>query len=93
MEFGPVYTVRETNGEWIRARTGDKLGPYEISGLIGKGGMGELYQGTDTRLGRRVASKVSSHEFNDRFEREAHAISALNHPNICTRTTPARTIW
>jgi Tol biopolymer transport system component/predicted Ser/Thr protein kinase len=64
--------------------TGDKLGPYEIEGLIGKGGMGEVYRGNDTRLGRPVAIKVSSREFNDRFEREAKAISALNHPNICT---------
>ncbi len=63
---------------------GDKLGPYEVAALIGKGGMGEVYRGTDTRLGRPVAIKVSSREFSDRFEREAHAISALNHPNICT---------
>jgi serine/threonine protein kinase len=64
--------------------TGHKLGPYEVKGLIGRGGMGEVYGGTDTRLGRPVAIKFSSREFNDRFEREARAISALNHPNICT---------
>jgi serine/threonine protein kinase len=46
--------------------------------------MGEVYRGTDTRLGRPVAIKVSPREFSDRFEREAQAISALNHPNICT---------
>ena len=63
---------------------GDKLGPYEIVTPIGKGGMGEVYRGTDTRLGRAVAIKVSAREFSDRFEREARAISALNHPNICT---------
>ncbi|MEO8096460.1 MAG: protein kinase [Acidobacteriota bacterium] len=68
----------------MQLTVGDKLGPYEITGLIGKGGMGEVYRGTDTRLGRSVAIKVSSREFNDRFEREAKAISALNHPNICT---------
>src|SRR5512142_3067573 len=68
----------------MRLTAGDKLGPYEITGLIGKGGMGEVYRGTDTRLGRSVAIKVSSREFNDRFEREARAISTLNHPNICT---------
>jgi serine/threonine protein kinase/Tol biopolymer transport system component len=68
----------------MRLSTGDKLGPYEITGLIGKGGMGEVYRATDTRLNRPVAIKVSSREFNDRFEREAKAISALNHPNICT---------
>src|SRR5580658_5612974 len=68
----------------MRLAPGDKLGPYEIAAPIGKGGMGEVYRGTDTRLGRPVAIKVSAREFNDRFEREAHAISALNHPNICT---------
>ena len=68
----------------MRLTAGDKLGPYEIAGPIGKGGMGEVYRATDTRLARPVAIKVSSREFNDRFEREARAISALNHPNICT---------
>ncbi len=68
----------------MRLSAGDKLGPYLILEMIGKGGMGEVYRGTDTRLNRPVAIKVSSREFNDRFEREAHAISALNHPNICT---------
>src|SRR5579863_1334140 len=64
--------------------TGQQLGHYKILSMIGKGGMGEVYLGTDTRLDRSVAIKVSSREFNDRFEREARAISALNHPNICT---------
>src|SRR6516162_7065413 len=68
----------------MRFSAGDKLGPYEITELIGKGGMGEVYRGVDTRLGRSVAIKVSAREFNDRFEREARAISSLNHPNICT---------
>src|SRR6478736_4071963 len=63
---------------------GEQLGHYKIVSMIGKGGMGEVYLGTDTRLGRSVAIKVSSREFNDRFEREAKAIAALNHPNICT---------
>jgi serine/threonine protein kinase len=72
---------------------GDQLGPYEIKGLIGKGGMGEVYRGVDTRLGRDVAIKVSTREFSDRSEREAQAISSLNHPNICTRTTLVPTIW
>ncbi|HXA12832.1 MAG TPA: protein kinase, partial [Mycobacterium sp.] len=65
-------------------KPGDALGPYRIDALIGKGGMGEAYRGTDTRLGRPVAIKVSAREFSDRFEREAQAISSLNHPNICT---------
>src|ERR1700712_2268558 len=64
--------------------SGEQLGHYKILSMIGKGGMGEVYLGTDTRLGRSVAIKVSSREFNDRFEREARAIAALNHPNICT---------
>ncbi len=65
-------------------KPGDALGPYRINALIGKGGMGEVYRGTDTRLGRPVAIKVSAREFSDRFEREAKAISSLNHPNVCT---------
>ena len=65
-------------------KPGDALGPYRVDALLGKGGMGEVYRGTDTRLGRAVAIKVSAREFSDRFEREAHAISSLNHPNVCT---------
>src|ERR1019366_2017718 len=63
---------------------GDKLGPYEILAPIGAGGMGEVYRARDTRLNREVAVKVSQERFSDRFEREAHAVAALNHPNICT---------
>ena len=63
--------------------TGDKLGPYEILSAIGVGGMGEVYKARDTRLDRAVAIKTSSARFSDRFEREALAIAALNHPNIC----------
>ncbi|MEO8097976.1 MAG: protein kinase [Acidobacteriota bacterium] len=63
---------------------GDKLGPYEILSAIGKGGMGEVFKAHDSRLGRDVAIKVSATQFSERFEREARAIAALNHPNICT---------
>src|SRR6185369_9047539 len=63
---------------------GDKLGPYEILALIGKGGMGEVYRARDPRLNRDVAIKVSAGQFTERFEREARAVAALNHPNICT---------
>jgi predicted Ser/Thr protein kinase len=63
---------------------GDKLGPHEILALIGKGGMGEVYRARDTRLNRDVAIKVSKEQFTERFAREARAIAALNHPNICT---------
>src|ERR1700675_9442 len=62
---------------------GDKLGPYEILAPIGKGGMGEVYRAHDSRLKRDVAIKVSAAQFSERFEREAQAIAALNHPNIC----------
>ena len=62
---------------------GDKLGPYEILALVGKGGMGKVYRARDPRLNRDVAIKVSAAQFSERFEREAKAIAALNHPNIC----------
>ncbi len=62
---------------------GDKLGPYEILAPIGAGGMGEVYRARDVRLNRDVAIKVSAAQFGERFEREAKAIAALNHPNIC----------
>src|SRR5258706_10985846 len=63
---------------------GDKLGPYEILAKIGAGGMGEVYRAHDPRLRRDVAIKVSAERFSERFEREAHAVAALNHPNICS---------
>ncbi|HLN81922.1 MAG TPA: protein kinase, partial [Thermoanaerobaculia bacterium] len=67
---------------------GDLLGPYEILGPLGQGGMGEVYRARDTRLRREVAVKVLREEIaNDpdslsRFRRETHAVAALNHPNI-----------
>jgi eukaryotic-like serine/threonine-protein kinase len=62
---------------------GSRLGPYEILAPLGAGGMGEVYRGRDTRLGRTVAIKTSREQFSERFEREARAIASLNHPNIC----------
>ena len=62
---------------------GDKLGPYQILASIGEGGMGEVFRARDMRLARDVAIKVSTAHFSERFEREARAIAALNHPNIC----------
>src|ERR1700737_245579 len=68
---------------------GTKLGPYEIGSPLGAGGMGEVYRARDTRLDRTVAVKIlSAHlsdnpDARDRFEREARAISSLNHPNVC----------
>ncbi|MCC7153803.1 MAG: protein kinase [Bryobacterales bacterium] len=63
---------------------GASLGPYRIEGKLGEGGMGEVFRAADTRLGRAVAIKIAHRQFSDRFEREARAISSLNHPNICT---------
>jgi serine/threonine protein kinase/tetratricopeptide (TPR) repeat protein len=69
---------------------GNMLGPYQLLSPIGSGGMGEVYRARDTRLDRTVAVKVLPHRYSSdpnlrqRFEREAKAISALQHPNICT---------
>src|SRR5580658_9611282 len=68
--------------------SGTKLGPYEVVAPLGEGGMGEVYRAHDTRLGRDVALKVLHAEVaqnadrRTRFEREARAVAALNHPNI-----------
>ncbi len=62
---------------------GDKLGPYEILAPIGMGGMGAVFRARDSRLGRDVAIKVSTQQFSARFDKEARAIAALNHPHIC----------
>src|SRR5712691_7551556 len=67
-----------------RLAVGARLGPYEILAPIGAGGMGEVHRARDSRVGREVAIKVSAERFGERFEREARAIAALNHPNICT---------
>src|SRR5277367_2022211 len=63
---------------------GEKLGPYELHSLLDEGGMGQVWKARDTRLNRSVAIKVSKERFNERLEREARAIAALNHPHICT---------
>src|SRR6516165_8138620 len=69
---------------------GTKLGPYEIQSPLGAGGMGEVYRARDIRLDRTVAIKILPAHLSDnaeakqRFEREARAVSSLNHPNICT---------
>jgi Tol biopolymer transport system component/aminoglycoside phosphotransferase (APT) family kinase protein len=70
--------------------SGTKLGPYEVISAAGAGGMGEVYRARDTRLDRTVAIKILPAHLSDnpeakqRFDREARAISSLNHPNICT---------
>src|SRR5260370_15382798 len=69
---------------------GKRLGPYEIVSAIGAGGMGEVYQAHDTKLGRDVAIKVLPEAFAhdpeklSRFQREAKLLASLNHPNIAT---------
>src|SRR5438876_145100 len=70
--------------------TGDKLGPYEILSLLGRGGMGEVYRARDTKLKRDIALKVLPDLFAGdrdrltRFTREAEVLASLNHPNIAT---------
>lgn len=72
-------------GSTVAALTpGTQLGPYKIEGPLAAGGMGEVFRGVDTRLGRSVAVKTSREQFSERFNREARAISSLNHPHICT---------
>jgi tetratricopeptide (TPR) repeat protein/predicted Ser/Thr protein kinase len=70
-----------TATEWT---AGARLGPYQIDSKLGEGGMGQVFRAVDTRLGRAVAIKITRQQFSSRFEREARAISSLNHPNICT---------
>jgi serine/threonine protein kinase len=78
------------NNRRMALNSGTRLGPYEILGPLGAGGMGEVYRARDTRLGRDVAVKIlpahlsENAEVRERFEREARAISSLNHPHICT---------
>ena len=62
---------------------GTRLGPYDILGLVGEGGMGDVYKARDSRLDRIVALKVSKEAFTPRFETEARATAALEHPHIC----------
>ena len=81
----PPFIIREH----MALQAGKRFGPYEVLSLIAAGGMGEVYRGRDTRLDRKVAVKVlapelgADTEFRARFEREAKAISSLNHPHIC----------
>jgi dipeptidyl aminopeptidase/acylaminoacyl peptidase/predicted Ser/Thr protein kinase len=91
IEFGEdrvgfINSARHT----VSLAPGSRLGAYEVRSLIGAGGMGEVYRASDARLGRDVAIKVlpahvaSDPQLRERFEREARAVAALNHPHICT---------
>src|ERR1700722_5675922 len=83
-------SIPKAAGEPLAILPGTHLGPYEITGAIGAGGMGEVYRALDTRLDRIVAIKVLPTNFADhperrkRLEREARAAASLNHPHICT---------
>jgi Tol biopolymer transport system component len=86
---GSLGAIPERGGRFVSLESGARLGPYQIEGPAGAGGMGEVYRATDTRLERTVAIKVlpphlSTHaELKQRFEREARTISSLQHPHIC----------
>jgi len=81
---GDSLTAVPADSTVTQFSVGTQLGPYLIEGPLGAGGMGQVFRARDTRLGRAVAIKVSNAKFSDRFEREARAISSLNHPHICT---------
>lgn len=86
--FRVTDEIESAEGEMLSA--GQSIGHYEVISLLGEGGMGEVYLARDERLGRRVALKLLPARFTTdrerlrRFEREAHAASVLNHPNVCT---------
>ena len=93
--LGPPFLVIHSRRQRVELAArepipGVHLGAYEIVALVGAGGMGEVYRARDTRLDRTVAIKVlpaslaADPQLRDRFEREARAISSLNHPHICT---------
>ncbi len=81
----PAWVGRESLLETgTLATAGTLFGPYRIEEQIGRGGMGEVFRATDTRLNRTVAIKLSQVHFTERFEREARVIASLNHPHIAT---------
>ena len=81
LELAAELLADPPGAQWT---AGTQVGPYRIVSRLGEGGMGDVFKARDTRLGREVAIKMAHEEFSGRFQREARAISALNHPNICT---------
>jgi serine/threonine protein kinase len=81
LELAAELLADPPGAQWT---AGTQVGPYRIVSRLGEGGMGDVFKARDTRLGREVAIKMAHKEFSGRFLREARAISALNHPNICT---------
>ena len=86
----PVWAIAAPLFSGPNLRTGATLGPYRIDGLLGAGGMGEVFRATDTRLNRQVAIKILpgavavDEQMRARFAREARAVASLSHPHICT---------
>lgn len=83
----PAYEAAATLFDDLSAaglQSGIQLGPYRVESLLGRGGMGAVYRGRDTRLNRPVAIKISAQRFLSGFAREARLISTLNHPNVCS---------
>src|SRR5579872_4818630 len=88
-----IRSARMNRTPSIPLSAGDKLGPYEIVAPLGAGGMGEVYNARDTRLDSIVAIKTAHERFSERYEREARAVAALNHPTCASFTTSVRTTW
>jgi eukaryotic-like serine/threonine-protein kinase len=75
------------NPSRLRLDHGTRLGPYEVISPIGSGAMGEVWEGRDSRLDRRAVINVAREQFSDRFDREARAVAALNHPRHGIQST------
>ena len=89
-EIEELVHAHQATGKFVSSRPGPTIlpgrefGAYRVEALIGAGGMAQVFRAKDTRLHRTVAIKVGLDRFSERFEREARAIAALNHPHICT---------